>query len=53
MMLCMGLPELASPENVDFLRQSLMYDKVERDEARAAFQQILGHVVKVKINYRS
>lgn len=42
----MGLPELNSPDNIDFLRQSLMYDKAERGEARAAFEQIFEDVVK-------
>jgi phosphatidylinositol-4,5-bisphosphate 3-kinase len=46
MMCCMGLPELNSPANVEFLRQSLMYEKMERGEARAAFEQIFEDVVK-------
>ncbi|CAK5020710.1 unnamed protein product [Meloidogyne enterolobii] len=41
----MGLPEL-SPVNVDFLKQTLMYDKEKREEARAAFEQIFEDVVK-------
>uniref|UniRef100_A0A1I8AW80 Phosphatidylinositol 3-kinase n=1 Tax=Meloidogyne hapla TaxID=6305 RepID=A0A1I8AW80_MELHA len=45
MMCCMGLPEL-SPVNVDFLKQTLMYDKEKREEARAAFEQIFEDVVK-------
>ncbi|KAL3097841.1 hypothetical protein niasHS_000576 [Heterodera schachtii] len=46
MMCCMGLPELNSPEHVDFLRHSLMYDLEARGDARAAFQQIFDDVVK-------
>ncbi|KAF7638027.1 hypothetical protein Mgra_00002480 [Meloidogyne graminicola] len=45
MMCCMGLPEL-SPVNVDFLKQTLMYDKEKREDAKAAFEQIFEDVVK-------
>jgi hypothetical protein len=41
----MRLPEL-SLVNVDFLKQTLMYDKEKKEEARATFEQIFEDVVK-------
>uniref|UniRef100_A0A7E4ZV14 Ubiquitinyl hydrolase 1 n=1 Tax=Panagrellus redivivus TaxID=6233 RepID=A0A7E4ZV14_PANRE len=46
MMLCMGLPELATTENVDYLRESLMYD-MKPDEAKAAFLEKFDKVVEL------
>lgn len=55
MMLCMGLPELASMEDVDFLMNSLMYQRIAGDEVRAEFEKICEDVVKgelfVSINW--
>ena len=46
MMLCVGLSELSSYKDVEFIRSSLMYDKIEPDDVKESFQQIFEHVVK-------
>ena len=46
MMLGMGLPELSSEENVDFLRATLMYDQPERAAAREAYLKLFDDVVR-------
>lgn len=55
MMLCMGLPELSTMEDVNFLKNSLMYDRIEQEEVRLEFQKICEDVVKgelfVSINW--
>lgn len=55
MMLSMGLPELSTPENVDFLKSSLMYDEMDRKRVSDAFQDIFEEVIKgdwfVSINW--
>jgi hypothetical protein len=43
---CMGLPELNCPANVDFLRHSLMYDKIGQDDPREAFERVFDDVAK-------
>ena len=45
MMLCMGLPEVSNQNHIDFLSQSLMYEKTT-EEARTAFLEIFDDVVK-------
>lgn len=45
-MLSMGLPELSSNENIDFLRDSLMYNKMNRQSVSEAFQAIFDQAIK-------
>lgn len=45
MMKCMGLPELSKQSHIDFICQSLMYDK-STEEAKNNFLQIFDEVVK-------